>query len=95
MFFAEFVQNLRPAASIVAEKRDTAAALNFPDERGGEMIEGFIITILIGIAGAFLAGFLGRAMHWYTEGQPAGFIASIIGAIILLVIYRLVRGRTA
>ena len=56
---------------------------------------GFIITILLGIAGAFLAGFLGRAMHWYTEGQPAGFIASIIGAIVLLVIYRLVRGRTA
>ena len=56
---------------------------------------GFIITILLGIVGAFLAGFLGRAMHWYTEGQPAGFIASIIGAIVLLVIYRLVRGRTA
>ncbi|MEO7725189.1 MAG: GlsB/YeaQ/YmgE family stress response membrane protein [Chthoniobacterales bacterium] len=56
---------------------------------------GFIITILLGIAGAFLAGFLGRAMHWYAEGQPAGFIASIIGAIVLLVIYRLVRGRTA
>ncbi len=56
---------------------------------------GFIITILLGIAGAFLAGFLGRALHWYGEGQPAGFIASTIGAIILLVIYRLVRGRTA
>lgn len=56
---------------------------------------GFIITILLGIAGAFLAGFLGRALHWYGEGEPAGFIASTIGAIILLVIYRLVRGRTA
>ena len=56
---------------------------------------GFIITILLGIAGAFLAGFLGRAMHWYAEGEPAGFIASIIGAIILLVLYRLIRGRTA
>ncbi len=56
---------------------------------------GFIITILLGIAGAFLAGFLGRAMHWYSEGQPAGFIASVIGAIILLVIYRLLRGRNA
>ncbi|MEO7724102.1 MAG: GlsB/YeaQ/YmgE family stress response membrane protein [Chthoniobacterales bacterium] len=56
---------------------------------------GFIITILIGIAGAFLAGFLGRAMNWYSEGQPAGFIASVIGAIILLVLYRLIRGRTA
>ena len=56
---------------------------------------GFIITILLGIAGAFLAGFLGRAMHWYTEGQPAGIIVSVIGAIILLVIYRLLRGRNA
>ncbi len=56
---------------------------------------GFIITILIGIAGAFLAGFLGRAMNWYSEGEPAGFIASVIGAIILLVLYRLIRGRTA
>ncbi|CAN5559287.1 GlsB/YeaQ/YmgE family stress response membrane protein [soil metagenome] len=56
---------------------------------------GFIITILLGIAGAFIAGFLGRAMHWYTEGEPAGLIASVIGAIILLVIYRLIKGRTA
>ncbi len=56
---------------------------------------GFIITILLGIAGAFLAGFLGRAMHWYSEGQPAGFIASTIGAIVLLIIYRLLRGRNA
>ncbi len=56
---------------------------------------GFIITILLGIAGAFLAGFIGRALHWYGPNDPAGFIASVIGAIILLVIYRLIRGRTA
>ncbi len=56
---------------------------------------GIIITILLGIAGAFLAGFLGRAMHWYAAGDPAGFIASVIGAIILLIIYRLIKGRTA
>ena len=56
---------------------------------------GFIITILLGIAGAFLAGFLGRALHWYAAGEPAGFIASVIGAIILLVIYRMIKGRTA
>ncbi len=55
---------------------------------------GFIITILLGIAGAFLAGFLGRALHWYAEGEPAGFIASVVGAIILLIIYRMVKGRT-
>ncbi len=56
---------------------------------------GFIITILLGIAGAFLAGFLGRALHWYAAGEPAGFIASVIGAIILLIIYRMIKGKTA
>ena len=56
---------------------------------------GIIVTIILGIAGAFLAGFLGRAMGWYGEGDPAGFIASVIGAIILLIIYRMFRGRTA
>ena len=56
---------------------------------------GFIITILLGIAGAFVAGFLGRSMGWYAEGEPAGFIASVIGAILLLLIYRMIRGRTA
>lgn len=55
---------------------------------------GIIVTILLGIAGAFLAGFLGRAMGWYGEGDAAGFIASVIGAIILLIIYRLIAGRS-
>ena len=53
---------------------------------------GIIVTILIGIAGALLAGFLGRALGWYTEGDAAGFIASVIGAILLLLIYRLLTG---
>jgi uncharacterized membrane protein YeaQ/YmgE (transglycosylase-associated protein family) len=53
---------------------------------------GFIITILLGIAGSFLAGFLGRSMGWYSEGEPAGFIASVVGAILLLLIYRMVAG---
>jgi uncharacterized membrane protein YeaQ/YmgE (transglycosylase-associated protein family) len=56
---------------------------------------GFIITILLGIAGAFLAGFIGRALHWYAEGEPAGFITSIVGAMILLGAYRLLKGKTA
>ena len=56
---------------------------------------GFIITALIGIAGAFVAHMLGRSMGWYTEGQPAGFIASVIGAILLLAVYRMVVGRKA
>ena len=50
---------------------------------------GFIITILLGIAGSFLAGFVGRSMHWYAEGQAAGFIFSVVGAIALLIVYRL------
>ena len=56
---------------------------------------GIIVTMLIGIAGALIAGFLGRALGWYAEGEPAGFIASVVGAILLLIIYRLAtRGRT-
>ncbi len=50
---------------------------------------GFIITILLGLAGSVIAGFLGRTVGWYKEGQPAGFIASILGAILLLYLYRL------
>lgn len=56
---------------------------------------GCIITILLGIAGSFLAGYLGRAMGWYQEGQPAGFIFSVIGAMILLLIYRIFFGKRA
>ena len=56
---------------------------------------GFIITILLGIAGSFLAGFLGRTMGWYQEGQPAGFIFSVVGAILLLVLYRLLFNKRA
>ena len=54
---------------------------------------GIFITALIGIAGAFLAHFAGRAMNWYADGEPAGFIASVLGAIALLAIYRMVMGR--
>jgi len=48
---------------------------------------GFIITILLGIAGSFIATFLGKSLGWYEPGQTAGFIGSVVGAIILLVIY--------
>ena len=57
---------------------------------------GIIVTMLLGIAGALIAGFAGRALHWYAEGEPAGFIASVVGAILLLIIYRqATKGRTA
>lgn len=50
---------------------------------------GIIVTILLGIAGAFIASFVGRQLGWYGPGQSAGIVASIIGAIVLLLIYRL------
>ena len=56
---------------------------------------GVVITILIGIAGSIIAGFLGRSIGWYAAGQPAGIFASILGAIILLVAYRALIGRTS
>ena len=57
---------------------------------------GWIITILLGIAGSYVGTFLGRTIGHYQEGQTAGFIASVIGAVVLLLIYRLfTKGKTA
>lgn len=50
--------------------------------------QGCIITMIIGIVGAFVAGLLGRSMGWYAEGEPAGFIASVVGAVLLLLLLR-------
>lgn len=52
---------------------------------------GFIVTTLIGIAGSLIATYLGQAMGWYTAGQGAGFIASVVGAIVLLFIWGMVK----
>ena len=54
---------------------------------------GCIVTILLGVAGALVAGFLGRAIGWYDARDGAGFLAAIVGAIIILFVYRLVAGR--
>ena len=54
---------------------------------------GMIVTILIGIAGSLIANYIGRAAGWYYEGDAAGFIASVIGAMLLLLLYRLIAGR--
>lgn len=51
---------------------------------------GFIITVLLGIGGAMVATFLGQRVGWYAPGQPAGFIGAVVGAVIILFIYRLV-----
>lgn len=56
---------------------------------------GCIITILLGIAGALLGGFLGRWMGLYREGETAGFLMSLLGAVLLLAIYRMLVGRRA
>ena len=54
---------------------------------------GLIVTILLGIGGSIVAGLAGRAVGWYQAGEPAGFVASVIGAVIILAIYRLILGR--
>ena len=50
---------------------------------------GFIVTILLGIAGALLGGFIGRTMGFYGESEGAGWLMSILGAVVLLVLYRM------
>ena len=54
---------------------------------------GFFITALLGIVGAVLATFLGQALGLYAAGQAAGFIASVVGALIVLFLYHMIRGR--
>ena len=54
---------------------------------------GIIVTMLIGIAGAFIGTFLGQALHLYNPGEPAGFIGSVVGAMILLLLYRMITGK--
>jgi uncharacterized membrane protein YeaQ/YmgE (transglycosylase-associated protein family) len=54
---------------------------------------GFIVTILLGIAGAFVATYLGQALGWYRADEGAGFIGAVVGSIIILLVYRLIVGR--
>ena len=54
---------------------------------------GFIITILLGIGGSITATYIGQHFGWYREGQPAGFIGAILGAILILIVYRLISRR--
>ena len=54
---------------------------------------GFIVTILLGIAGALVGGFIGRFLGLYGPGQPAGFIMAVLGSILLLMLYRFTRPR--
>ena len=54
---------------------------------------GCLVTILIGVAGAVLAGFLGQAIGWYEVGEGAGFLAAVVGAVIILFVYRMIARR--
>jgi uncharacterized membrane protein YeaQ/YmgE (transglycosylase-associated protein family) len=55
---------------------------------------GLLVTMLLGIAGAVIAGFLGRALGWYEQGEGAGLIMSVVGAILLLAVYRMMSRRS-
>ena len=55
---------------------------------------GCLVTMLLGVVGAMLAGYLGRSAGWYHEGEPVGFIASVGGAILILLVFRLLKGRS-
>jgi uncharacterized membrane protein YeaQ/YmgE (transglycosylase-associated protein family) len=54
---------------------------------------GCLVTVLLGIAGALVAGFIGNAIGWYSQGQAGGFIAATLGAILILFVYRLLSRR--
>jgi uncharacterized membrane protein YeaQ/YmgE (transglycosylase-associated protein family) len=54
---------------------------------------GIIVTMLLGIAGAVIGGFVGRALGMYQEGEAAGFLMSFVGAVVLLALYRMIVGR--
>jgi uncharacterized membrane protein YeaQ/YmgE (transglycosylase-associated protein family) len=56
---------------------------------------GILVTMLLGIAGALLGGFIGRAMGLYGPGEAAGFLMSFLGAVILLILYRMMMRRRA
>src|SRR3954468_19934045 len=55
---------------------------------------GFILTTILGIAGAFVASYLGQALGWYGPGEGAGLIGAVVGAIIVLFVYGLIAGRS-
>ena len=61
----------------------------------GKDPSGCLVTMLLGVVGSMVAGFLGRSLGWYQEGEPVGFIASVVGAILILLVFRMITGRKA
>jgi uncharacterized membrane protein YeaQ/YmgE (transglycosylase-associated protein family) len=60
---------------------------------GSNEPSGFILTTILGIVGAFVATYLGQAVGWYKDGDSAGFMGAVVGAVILLFVYGLFAGR--
>ncbi|MDI1312851.1 GlsB/YeaQ/YmgE family stress response membrane protein [Prosthecobacter sp.] len=60
----------------------------------GKDPSGCLVTMILGVVGSMLAGFLGRSAGWYAEGEPVGFIASVIGAVLILLVFRMIKGRS-
>lgn len=61
----------------------------------GKDPSGCLVTMLLGVVGSMVAGFLGRSLGWYQEGEPVGFIASVVGAVLILLVFRAITGRKA
>jgi uncharacterized membrane protein YeaQ/YmgE (transglycosylase-associated protein family) len=78
-------------AIIVGLVAGALARLIVPGKQPG----GFIVTIILGIVGALLATFLGKALGWYEAGESAGLIGATVGAILVIVVYNMIRKRTA
>lgn len=55
---------------------------------------GCLVTMVLGVVGSMLAGFIGRSAGWYAEGEPVGFIASVAGAVLILLVFRMIKGRS-
>lgn len=55
--------------------------------------QGCLVTMLIGVVGSMLAGWIGRSAGWYAQGEPVGFLASVLGAVLLLLIFRMITGK--
>ena len=78
-------------SAIIGLLAGALAKLFMPGKDSG----GIIMTMLLGLAGSLLFTYAGRLIGWYNEGESSGFIASVIGAFILLGIYRLIKGKGA
>jgi len=78
-------------AAIIGLIAGALAKLIMPGKDPG----GILVTMLLGIAGSMLMTFIGRAVGWYRPGEGGGLIAAVLGAVILLLLYRLMKGRSA